>query len=76
MEQIRARIQGRQFYPDISLIQRLLAENPGWESSRLSVCLCALWDWRGLNGQLKVLAKDFYHYPLTGDFRPRLCRDD
>jgi len=48
--------QGRQLCPDISLIQRLLAENPSWGRSRLSVELCELWDWRGPNGQLKDMA--------------------
>lgn len=56
MEQIMVTTQGRQLCPDISLIHRLLAENPGWGRSRLSVRLCELWDWRGPNGQLKDMA--------------------
>lgn len=48
--------QGRRLCPDISLIEKLLAENPGWGRSRLSVKLCELWDWRGPNGQLKDMA--------------------
>ena len=56
MEQLMVTIQGRRFCPDISLIEQLLAENPGWGRSRLSVKLCELWDWRASNGQLKDMA--------------------
>ena len=49
-------IQGQRFCPDIGLIERLLAENPGWGRSRLSVELCELWDWRASNGKLKDMA--------------------
>lgn len=49
-------IQGQRFCPDIGLIEQLLAENPGWGRSRLSVKLCELWDWRAANGQLKDMA--------------------
>jgi len=49
-------IQGRRFCPDSGLIEQLLAENPGWGRSRLSVKLCELWDWRAANGQLKDMA--------------------
>ena len=49
-------IQGQDFSPDIGLIEQLLAENPGWGRSRLSVKLCELWDWRAPNGQLKDIA--------------------
>ena len=56
MEQLMVTTQGRQLCPDISLIEKLLAENPGWGRSQLSVRLCELWDWRGPNGQLKDMA--------------------
>ena len=56
MEQLMVTTQDRQFCPDISLIEKLLAENPDWGRSRLSVRLCELWDWRGPNGQLKDMA--------------------
>ena len=56
MEQIMVTTQGGELCPDISLIQRLLAENPSWGRSRLSVRLCEIWDWRGPNGQLKDMA--------------------
>ncbi len=56
MEQIMVTIQGQHFCPDIGLIERLLAENPGWGRSRLSVKLCELWGWRAPNGQLKDMA--------------------
>jgi hypothetical protein len=56
MEQPMVTIQGRCFSPDIGLIKQLLAENPGWGRSRLSVKLCELWGWRGPNGQLKDMA--------------------
>jgi hypothetical protein len=56
MKQITVSIQGRQFCPDISLIERLLGNNPGWGRTHLSVKLCELWDWRAPNGQLKDMA--------------------
>ena len=56
MKQITVSIQGRQFCPDISLIERLLGKNPGWGRTHLSVKLCELWDWRASNGQLKDMA--------------------
>jgi hypothetical protein len=56
MEQLMVTIQGQRFCPDIGLIEQLLAENPGWGRSRLSVKLCELWDWRAANGQLKDMA--------------------
>ncbi len=56
MEQSMVTIQGRRFCPDIGLIEQLLAENPSWGRSRLSVKLCELWDWRAPNGQLKDMA--------------------
>ena len=46
-------IQGQPFCPDISLIEKLLGENPSWGRTRLSVKLCELWDWRAPNGQIK-----------------------
>ena len=49
-------IQGRRFSPDIGLIEKLLADNPAWGRSRLSVKLCELWDWRAPNGQLRDMA--------------------
>jgi len=49
-------IQGRRFSPDIGLIEKLLADNPGWGRSRLSVKLCELWDWYAPNGRLKDMA--------------------
>ena len=56
MEQLMVTIQGQRFCLDIGLIELLLAENPGWGRSRLSVKLCELWDWRAANGQLKDMA--------------------
>ena len=56
MEQLMVTIQGQRVCPDIGLIEQLLAENPGWGRSRLSVKLCELWDWRASNGQLKDMA--------------------
>ncbi|MCP3878262.1 MAG: DUF4338 domain-containing protein [Sulfitobacter sp.] len=56
MDQVMVTIRGRRFSPDVGLIEQLLAENPGWGRSRLSVKLCELWDWRGSNGQLKDMA--------------------
>jgi hypothetical protein len=56
MKPIMVTIQGQQFCPDISLIERLLGDNPGWGRTRLSVELCELWDWRAPNGQFKDMA--------------------
>ncbi|MES9882536.1 MAG: hypothetical protein ABW185_16835 [Sedimenticola sp.] len=56
MGRITITIQGRQFQPDPEYIQQLLAENPGWGRSKLSVRLCELWEWRGGNGKIKDMA--------------------
>jgi hypothetical protein len=56
MEPFMVTIRGQRFTPDIGLIKQLLAENPGWGRSRLSIKLCELWDWRAANGQLKDMA--------------------
>ncbi len=56
MKPIRVTIQGQPYCPDISLIEQLLEENPGWGRTRLSIKLCELWDWRAPNGQLKDMA--------------------
>ena len=50
-------IQGRQLTDiDINMIRRLLAQNPDWHRSRLSMELCQLWDWRTDRGLLKDMA--------------------
>jgi len=50
-------LQGRQIYnDDIALIRRLMADNPDWGRSRLSMELCRLWDWRTDRGVLKDMA--------------------
>jgi len=56
MEPILVTIQGGRLCADIGLIERLLADNPGWGRSRLSVELCERWGWRAPNGQLKDMA--------------------
>ena len=56
MKPIVVSIQGRRFCPDVSLIEKLLGENPGWGRTRVSIKLCELWDWRAPNGQLKDMA--------------------
>jgi hypothetical protein len=56
MEKSMVTIQDQRGSPDIGLIERLLAEHPGWGRSRLSVKLCELWDWRADNGRLKDMA--------------------
>ncbi|MCP3876790.1 MAG: hypothetical protein GY701_00120 [Sulfitobacter sp.] len=56
MEQIMVTIQGQRVSPDVGLIEKLLADNPAWGRSRLSVKLCELWDWRAPNGQLRDMA--------------------
>lgn len=40
----------------IEEITRLLEENPGIGRTRLSVMLCEMWNWRGLNGQVKDMS--------------------
>jgi len=50
-------IQGRKTTnSDIELVQNLIADNPGWNRTRLSRELCRLWDWRNLRGQIKDMA--------------------
>jgi len=50
-------LQGRQVCEDdIELILHLMAENPDWGRSRLSIELCRLWDWRTDKGVLKDMA--------------------
>jgi hypothetical protein len=50
-------LQGRQVCEDdIDLIRHLMAENPDWGRSRLSMELCRLWDWRTEMGVLKDMA--------------------
>jgi hypothetical protein len=50
-------IQGRQLQgSDIEYICRLIREHPSWHRTRLSKELCALWDWRAANGQVKDIA--------------------
>jgi len=56
MHPIMVTIQGRRCSPDLSVIERLLAEHPDWGRSRLSVALCEQWNWRAANGQLKDMA--------------------
>jgi hypothetical protein len=56
MEPIIVTIQGRPFYPDLDVIQALLAEHPGWGRTRLSVELCERWAWRNPHGQLRDMA--------------------
>jgi hypothetical protein len=50
-------IQGRELFPeDIERIRRLMADNPDWHRTRLSIELCQMWNWRTDNGQLKDIA--------------------
>lgn len=50
-------IQGHRLSPeDIKCIKTLIKRNPDWHRTRLSKELCALWDWRRLNGGLKDMA--------------------
>ncbi|MBU8920970.1 MAG: DUF4338 domain-containing protein [Bacteroidales bacterium] len=56
MNQITATINGNKVTPNLSDIQRVMDENPNWGRTRLSQELCKLWNWQGLNGQLKDMA--------------------
>ena len=48
------RYRGREIWPeDIALIQRLMAQNPGWSRRRLSAGLCQAWNWVQPNGALR-----------------------
>jgi hypothetical protein len=50
-------IQGRSITPaDVQLMHRLMASNPSWGRSRLSVELCQRWQWRRTDGQPKDMA--------------------
>jgi len=57
MVSIGSLIQGRWIgRAETELIRGLLAENPGWNRTRLSRELCASWDWRNERGQVKDMA--------------------
>lgn len=56
MAEVVVTIAGQKVRPDVALINRLLADNPTWGRSRLSVELCERWSWRAPNGQLKDMA--------------------
>ncbi len=50
-------IQGRWIGPaEMEFIRGLLAENPGWNRTRLSRELCVSWGWRNERGQVKDMA--------------------
>jgi len=49
-------IQGKKIQPDIQYIKQLLADNPSWGRSLISLELCRQWDWRNHNGQYKDMA--------------------
>lgn len=51
------KVQGRTLYePDLKLINRLIAENPQWNRTRISRELCRLWHWVDAKGQPKDMA--------------------
>jgi hypothetical protein len=41
---------------EIELIQKLIAENPTWGRTRLSIELCQIWDWHHSDGQPKEIS--------------------
>jgi len=50
-------VQGRRLeLPDITRIREMIAGHPDWSRRRLSETLCAEWDWRNGNGQIKDMA--------------------
>jgi len=50
-------LQGRTLTPaDLDTIRDLILSHPGWNRTRLSRELCALWDWRTPSGQVKDMA--------------------
>lgn len=56
MAEVVVAIAGQKVRPDVALIRKLLADNPTWGRTRLSVELCERWKWRAPNGQLKDMA--------------------
>jgi hypothetical protein len=40
----------------IEQINRLIADNPSWNRTKLSQELCKIWDWAGENGQIKEVS--------------------
>jgi hypothetical protein len=51
------RVQGRIIEPaHLEQIRRLLADNPSWGRSRLSIAICQLWDWKDGAGRYKDMA--------------------
>jgi len=40
----------------VQLVQRLMAEHPTWNRTRLSQELCVVLNWRGADGRLKDIA--------------------
>ncbi|MFX0202071.1 MAG: Druantia anti-phage system protein DruA [Candidatus Hodarchaeota archaeon] len=56
-KQLILQIQGRPVSPkDISEINRLIVDHPGWSRWRLSDHLSKKWNWRNSRGQLKDMA--------------------
>jgi len=50
-------VQGRRLeLTDIIRIREMIAGHPDWSRRRLSETLCAEWDWRNGNGQIKDMA--------------------
>ena len=58
----------------IEEIKKLISENPSLGRTNLSVMLCEMWNWRGLNGQVKDMSifryrnidmySDFLYIPI------------
>jgi len=50
-------VQGRELTgDDIGFIHRLIGDNPSWSRRRISLEICAAWDWRSPAGLLKDMA--------------------
>jgi hypothetical protein len=50
-------IQGRKLgEPELEQLRVLVSAHPKWSRYRLSRELCGIWNWRGLNGQIKDMA--------------------
>ena len=73
---------------EISFIKDLIVQHPRASRRRLSQLLCEVWDWRQGNGALRDMVcrgikdkvhkvtlsiKDVLGYPLSKDFRQKLC---
>jgi len=56
MKKIMVTIQRQKKNVDINFIRLLIAENPSWNRTKISVELCKRWCWQSPNGRLKDMS--------------------